>query len=83
MITRCRICGVEGAEYRRRSHLFLCKPCAESTPRKMSRPNFDKKYWGAGFRSVPLSIRKEFYDDYRKSSSTYIEYVESTTYQTY
>ena len=75
----CKICGTEYKVKFRPSKLQnLCEFCNKETPKKMSKHNFDKKYWGKDFESVPQSVRSEFYSDYLASSNTFKKYLEET-----
>lgn len=74
----CRICGVEKAEYRNRSRMFLCAACHKTTPAKVDRDTFEREYWGN--EDVPHGIRNEFWDDYKTSSyGSVSSYKEATT----
>lgn len=84
----CRICGAieehkpkwltgKWVEYYPEKHNSLCKPCASETPDKMSKTEFVGKYF-EGDDSVPVSITKEFYEDYLAFTGTYEEYVNTT-----
>jgi hypothetical protein len=67
----CRICGDEsGVEFRGRSRMALCESCHTDTPRKVSREEFDRVFWGTGPEAADVheSTRREFYDDYRTST---------------
>ena len=59
---------------------MMCDQCADETPDKMSRAEFDIKYWGVSdWGDVPECTRREFYSDYRVSKHTLDEYVLVTT----
>lgn len=59
--------------------MTLCEHCAERTPDKLTKVEFDEQYWGVDFDNVPYDVRKEFYQDYMTSFSTFEEYVRDTT----
>ena len=76
----CRICATHRTvSFRRACRMNLCDHCASETPRKASRANFDRAYWGAKFATVPESTRREFFNDYKVSCCTLAEYKEKTT----
>jgi len=75
----CAICGTSGAS-RVATKGTLCQPCAASTPRKVSRVRFDLVYWGRKYAEVPEGTRRDFYRDYRASSSTLKDYIDTTTH---
>ena len=64
----------------------LCKPCASETPDKVSRSEFEAAYWvDAGecyADKVSPSIRKEFYEDYLRSSDILETYILGTRSET-
>jgi hypothetical protein len=76
--TWCRICGADGAKYQPRKRQALCAWCYGSTPNKLSRAEFDRRYWGSEWEGTPESIRREFYSDYLASSCTFTAYVKHT-----
>ena len=75
----CTICGTSDAT-RIATKGTLCQPCAAATPRKVSRQRFDLVYWGRKYADVPEGTRRDFYQDYRASSSTLKSYIDATTY---
>ena len=76
----CKICGtVYEVKPRKGPRMTLCDQCAKGTPRKASRERFDAVYWGRERRSVPESIKREFYSDYKTSVCTLQQYVDQTT----
>lgn len=79
----CRICGDPTATYRGRSGLTLCDWCHEETPKKVDRETFEREYWKGWADTVPESIRREFYDDYRHSTyGPVADYVAATVSET-
>lgn len=81
----CRVCGdrSESVSYRPSKLQNLCDACDKSTPRKVGREAFERRYWGAKVDEVPASTRREFYSDYLTSDSTLEKYIESTTTRLY
>lgn len=76
----CRICGTEtNVAYRARKRQALCDTCNRETPNKIGRAVFDARYWGSGYRNVPLGTRREFYSDYLASMDNFEAYRTSTT----
>ena len=76
----CRICGTENdVKWHAQNRGALCASCAETTPPKVGRAEFDAAYWGAEAATVPESTRREFYSDYRASCDTLAGYTERTT----
>jgi hypothetical protein len=72
----CRICGDESSvEYRDRSRMFLCASCHADTPRKATREEFDRVYWGQGPEadSVPEGTKRDFFEDYKASRYCSVE----------
>ena len=65
----CRICGDEaGVEFRPSARQSLCKSCAQDTPEKVSRSEFEAAYWvdvdgKPVAEETPAAIRREFYND--------------------
>lgn len=47
----------------------------------LSQRDFDLKYWGVDWPTVPTSTRREFYSDYRESGQSFNAYKRSTTRQ--
>lgn len=58
----CRICGDERAEYRQRSHMYLCDSCHQDTPAKAGYTEFLRVTGMADD-----AIAREFFSDYRAS----------------
>jgi hypothetical protein len=78
----CRVCGAEDVStfYRNKQRQTLCDSCAGDTPPKVSRDEFEKAYWLADGGELPCySVRKEFYEDYLRSTHTLEEYINRTT----
>lgn len=76
----CKICGSEiKVTYRYSKYQALCDLCNKETPRKMSRREFDGKYWTNEELLVPEFIKKEFYSDYLGSTETFHQYKRSTS----
>lgn len=76
----CNICGHQEASYASHQRQVLCKACIKETPHKLSRADFDVKYWGDNVITVPASTRKEFYDDYLASKFCFDDYKKATTF---
>lgn len=80
----CRICGdIKTARPRGMNRGSLCDYCAKDTPAKVSRAEFEAEYWKdengkSNPGSVPDSIRREFYADYRGSKHELPEYIKAT-----
>ena len=77
----CKICGDENtATYRPSKRQTLCSGCNAGTPAKLSRPEFERRYWRAGdVSTVPECTRREFYSDYLCSNLSYAAYESSTS----
>ena len=77
----CNICGDDRtAHYRPNQRQVLCDHCAENTPAKVSRSEFDKAYWNEPeAEQPPESTKREFYSDYLTSCNTLREYITATT----
>ena len=84
----CRICGAEGYEengvkWFPFKHNTLCASCADDTPNKVSREEFDATYWlgedGQIDQTIMHSTKREFYDDYKSSNLTLEQYIARTT----
>ena len=81
----CRICGDEaGVEYRPQARQSLCRSCADDTPAKVGRSEFEAAYWvdidgKPTLETVHPAIRREFYEDYLASNYTLAQYIERTT----
>lgn len=90
----CKICGSENAPYWFEGEWLkiypgkgwqaLCLPCAKKTPDKVTREQFEAKYWvnedgSCGAESVSPATRKEFYSDYLASTDTLESYIKTTT----
>lgn len=74
----CKICGDEDAHYRVGKRMRLCDSCNMETPVRISREEFDEQYWSYA-RSIPESVKREFYDDYKTSSLTIEQYIKQTS----
>lgn len=48
-------------------------------PKKLTREQFETRYWGKGAATVPASTRREFYSDYRESGMAFDKYKASTS----
>lgn len=78
IMSYCRVCGDESeVTYHRASGQFLCPYCAKDTPAKLSRSEFIARYF-AGDDDCPESTKREFYEDYQRSTLTFEQYVEQT-----
>lgn len=77
-MSQCRICGDEGASYDVNYHQTICEDCKKSSSVKVGRTEFDAIYWGSD-SDVPMSTRREFYDDYLSSTSDLESYIKETT----
>jgi len=76
----CRICGSEkDVKFYPAKRQSLCKWCAADTPSKLSRDEFEKRYWGAEVDTVPTFFRREFYSDYLASDCDMEKYIDQTT----
>lgn len=76
----CQVCGSEkDLKYYSNKRQTLCHACTEDTPAKVGREKFDKEYWGSELPNVLESTRREFYEDYLRSTHTLPEYLEATT----
>lgn len=51
-------------------------------PKKLTREDFEKRYWGKDAATVPAATRREFYSDYRESGMAFAKY-KATTSQPY
>ncbi len=51
----------------------------KKNPAKLTREEFEKRYWGKDAHTVPYMTRKEFYSDYRESGLSFAAYKKSTT----
>lgn len=74
----CQICGDENSQYYPAKRQSLCKYCAEDTPKKAGKMSFDKFYWDKP-GEVPKAIKRDFYEDYLRSTCTLNQYKEQTT----
>ena len=77
----CRICGsINNVSYHAGNKGMLCDFCAKDTPRKVGFERFVEVYFdGEDMTAYPnKSTAKEFYSDYRASTDTLKEYVQST-----
>lgn len=83
MYASCKICGHEDKKekliFRTSPFGYFCPSCSKYTPKKASRRNFDKAYWGKDKNTVPESTKIEFYSDYCASECTLSEYISQTT----
>jgi hypothetical protein len=79
----CRICGTEKnvRMMPSKGHQAMCPDCSKETPKKASRENFLRAYFGPKWEDVPQGIRGEFFSDYLASTHTVPEYIEATTTQ--
>lgn len=77
----CRVCGSEdGVKHYPDQRMHLCKSCLEGTPPKISKQEFDAKYWSdVKYGHVGEGMKREFYEDYLTSKHTFEEYVYKTT----
>lgn len=62
---------------------LLCRPCAQETPDKVTKEEFEASYWrnedgSCGAETVPPAIRKEFYSDYLASTNDLESYCKTT-----
>ena len=73
----CAVCAAPG-RWRPASRIALCDSCADETPAKISRGEFDPLYWGSAFGDVPEGTRREFYSDYLTSACDFEEYLDHT-----
>ncbi len=74
----CKVCGDENSRYRVGKRQSLCDSCNAETPRKVSREEFDKKFWSVP-NAIPESVKTEFYDDYKTFSCTVQEYIKQAS----
>jgi hypothetical protein len=51
----------------------------KKNPTKLTREQFEKRYWGAEAHTVPAMTRREFYSDYRESGQSFAAYKKSTS----
>lgn len=76
----CQVCGDEKApKYYPSKRQTLCHACAEDTPAKIGQEKFNLEYWGEELPNVPESTRREFYEDYLRSTHALPEYIKATT----
>jgi hypothetical protein len=74
----CRVCGSEdNVSYRYAQRQVLCAYCLKDTPRKIGYEEFKAKYFPAP-SECPESTMRDFYDDYKTSSLTFVQYCEHT-----
>lgn len=74
----CKICGDEkNVKFYPKKRQNLCFSCSQDTPKKVSRENFDAKYWGKK-EEVSEGTKKSFYEDYLASKYTLKEYLDAT-----
>jgi len=75
----CRVCGDDrDVRWYATKRQFLCRGCAATTPRKVSRSAFDRLYWDNP-ETIPDHVKREFYSDYLTTALTVREYRERTT----
>lgn len=80
----CRICGSEtSVKFYPSKKMALCHYCSILTPKKASRENFLKRYFGKELKNVPTETQKEFYSDYLMSIHTVESYIRSTVSEEY
>lgn len=78
----CFICGeTRNVKFRKDLFKYICAYCSPSTPRKVNREAFDKRYWGEIEKTekVPESVKREFYSDYLSSSDNLEAYIAATS----
>ena len=75
---QCSICGSDKAKYYVKQRQVLCRSCLADTPEKLSKSEFDQKYWGSP-EEVSSFIRIQFYDDYKASNLNFDDYKKQTT----
>ena len=78
---QCRVCGTEegNVDYRAKKRQSLCDACNRETPNKIGRDEFSRRYWGAGYETVPPGTLREFYSDYLASMHNFNDYRRATT----
>lgn len=74
----CKICG-DAAVYNYDLKQIICSACADGVAPKISRDEFDSRYWGDGDSAVPNATKREFYDDYLASKLNFDEYLKQTS----
>lgn len=74
----CRVCGSESCvKWRGAQRNYLCDSCCADTPKKVSRSEFERAYWG---NEKPIAgIANEFWEDYLNSECTLERYITETT----
>jgi hypothetical protein len=77
-LSSCKICSHSPASFRAKKRQVLCDYCDEGTPTKVSRQEFDEKFW-MDPTQVPTSVRKNFYSDYLGSGSDLGGYIVCTS----
>ena len=78
LMSMCRICGDENANYNDSLKQIICSRCAEGTPMKITRQEFDERYWDSS-DEVPKSVKREFYEDYLSSVYAFDMYKQLTS----
>ena len=78
-MNHCTICGHASGRFRAAKRQTLCNLCDATTPKKVSREQFELVYWNEQADCVPYSTRAEFYSDYLTSTLTLEAYVSETT----
>lgn len=75
----CRVCGdLKNVSFARRIGKPLCAYCAKGIPEKVTRDEFEERFWGEELKNVPASTRGEFYEEYLLSTYTVDEYIDQT-----
>jgi len=89
----CHVCGFPDSDkpgtvrYYPEKQQALCTYCAANTPAKVSYEEFVKRYFPGAHNDyerrndplfVPLSVRRDFYEDYKTSTYTLHEYMAHT-----
>ena len=74
----CKLCSHSPASFRVKKRQTLCDYCDEAMPVKVSREEFDAKFWMDPVQ-IPTSVRKNFYSDYLSSDSDLGGYIICTT----
>lgn len=72
----CRLCNIkENVQFRRHCLMSLCDICSKHTPQKVYRKEFDSIYWGNNSSEISEDIKQNFYEDYKYSALTLMEYI--------
>ena len=78
-MSSCTICAsTVKVAHRKHCMMTLCEICSEDTPKKLTREQFDRIYWGARVSEVATNVKREFYDDYKKSTLNVFDYIMET-----